>query len=186
MSALSVRPSNKLQSVLLGPPCVYLCRQVDSESDPPPPHTTPSIRPSTHPFTSSPITPFQASSHLLCFQSFIASCSGCVWLKMNHVWHVPSHLMVLLMLPVSPGTPHTLEDWMCECDFIFFIVITVCAWLLFGFGKLYSSHFMHLLGSESEMLYHIWTHFKACSDALELGLGFHKHVQYLKKKMFSS
>lgn len=42
MSALSVKPSHKAQSMLLGPPCVYLCRQEGSE----PTRTTTSTYPS--------------------------------------------------------------------------------------------------------------------------------------------
>lgn len=46
MSALSVKPSHKAQSMLLGPPCVYLCRQEGSEPTRTATSTYPSIQPS--------------------------------------------------------------------------------------------------------------------------------------------
>lgn len=67
MSALSVKPSHKAQSMLLGPPCVYLCRQEGSE----PTRTTTSTYPSIHPSFSKHFFKPSHSPSLLCSLSLI-------------------------------------------------------------------------------------------------------------------
>lgn len=63
MSALSVKPSHKPQTALLGPPCVYLCGQVDSE-------IAPSLHTHTHHSVHPAVPPsLRSSSFVACSAS---------------------------------------------------------------------------------------------------------------------
>ncbi len=138
MSALSVRPSHKPQSVLLGPPCVYLCRQVDSKSEAPHHHQTPlhpSIHPSTHllPLQSPPFSlPLLLSALLsilhrsLCLSQWLCLVKNRImcgmsplisWLHRFFSFHL-AHLPVPNSCTRKKKHTHTL--W--ECDFISILI----------------------------------------------------------------
>lgn len=124
--------------MLLGPPCVYLCRQVDSESDHPPDTTTttPSIHPSAH------LLPLRSPLFSLFLHSS-AQLSILLWIPFPVVVFgkefivcdsSPSCVMASMMLPVSCGIPpcakqlhtqrHGHRNWKT-----FSSVMTICAFV---------------------------------------------------------
>lgn len=79
MSALSVKPSHKAQSMLLGPPRVYLCRQEGSE----PTRTATSTYPSIHPSFSNHL--FSLSISVVLFIPY-RSFYPLLWHILCHCW----------------------------------------------------------------------------------------------------
>ncbi len=138
-------------------------------------HLHPSIHSSIYFLSNHPFFSFPLVSSALLFILYRAPCLfwSCVWLRIYHVWHIPSHLMALPMLPVSPGTPpwatqlHTQKHTLWECD-----LYPLQQWkhnvLLFDFDKLCSRPFMQHQLIRVGDADHIRRDFKPRSETLGL------------------
>lgn len=146
MSALSVKPSHKAQSMLLGPPCVYLCRQKGSE----PTRTATSTYPSIHPSFSNHL--FSLSIWALLFIPY-RSLYPLLWHILCHCW---SFIFRLVFLPAHTSCTYT--------NAVFFVCASVCAFLYFVLHLIWKLLPKNQISSS---IIHMWTFYFTPTAAVQ-------------------